>query len=202
MSTRHALAVDLPMLARSLADGFKQDPLMAFFFPDASRRVAECEELFAVFLRAGLRRGHTYALDELVGAAIWTPPDVKALDRSDGEAVRAHIHRHEGSAGVARLDAFADAAGQHHPRDRPHFYLFILGIAARAQGRGGGGRLLAPVLAACDRDGTPAYLESSNARNVPFYERHGFEVVSEISVDGGPVVRGMWRPAKGTSDDG
>ena len=37
-----------------------------------------------------------------------------------------------------------------------------------------------PVLAHCDREGLPCYLESSKERNVPFYRRHGFEVVQEV----------------------
>jgi GNAT superfamily N-acetyltransferase len=199
--TRHAQAAQLPTLARSLADAFDRDPLMTFLFPDDGRG-ATLEAFFAICLKAGLRRGHTYALDELTGAAIWAPPDVGALDRPAGEGLRALVREQYGQEGVRRFEAFAAATTQHHPHSEPHFYLFIAGVASAAQGRGGGARLLAPALAICDRDGTPAYLESTNARNVPFYERLGFQVVSEIPVDGGPVARGMWRTPRGTSDDG
>jgi ribosomal protein S18 acetylase RimI-like enzyme len=40
-------------------------------------------------------------------------------------------------------------------------------------------------------DGVPAYLESSNERNLPLYERNGFRVVSELQALGhGPTI---WR---------
>jgi hypothetical protein len=40
----------------------------------------------------------------------------------------------------------------------------------------------------------PAYLESSKARNVPFYARFGFEVVEELpSRRGSPPMWRMWR---------
>jgi hypothetical protein len=40
----------------------------------------------------------------------------------------------------------------------------------------------------------PAYLESSNVRNVPFYVRHGFAATDEIVVaKGAPIVNTMWR---------
>jgi ribosomal protein S18 acetylase RimI-like enzyme len=41
----------------------------------------------------------------------------------------------------------------------------------------------------------PCYLESSNPRNVPLYERHGFEVTAEHWLPDGPVMTYMWRPA-------
>ncbi len=40
----------------------------------------------------------------------------------------------------------------------------------------------------CDRDGVPAYLESSKERNVDFYSRFGFRVKQEVRIPGGPDV--------------
>jgi hypothetical protein len=48
----------------------------------------------------------------------------------------------------------------------------------------------------CDEEGMPAYLESSNPTNVPLYERHGFEVITEIQVADSPVVYPMLRTPK------
>ena len=63
-----------------------------------------------------------------------------------------------------------------------------------AQGRGIGSALLAPGLELCDRDGLPAYLESSKERNVAFYSRFGFRVTDEVQMPGGgPKVWLMWR---------
>ena len=48
-------------------------------------------------------------------------------------------------------------------------------------------------LARCDADGIPAYLESSNPRNIGLYQRHGFEVRSPIQVGSSPEVVPMLR---------
>ena len=54
------------------------------------------------------------------------------------------------------------------------------------------------VLERCDEEGIPAYLESSNARNVPFYRRHGFGVTTELQIPGGgPMLWLMWREPLG-----
>jgi ribosomal protein S18 acetylase RimI-like enzyme len=81
-----------------------------------------------------------------------------------------------------------------HPKGPPHWYLGVLGTRKKAQGRGVGSSLLAPVLDRCDDEGIPAYLESSKHSNIAFYRRHGFEVTGEIPLPfGGPSVWSMWR---------
>jgi len=66
------------------------------------------------------------------------------------------------------------------------------------QGHGLGVAVMEPVLRRCDEDGIGAYLESSKERNVPYYRRHGFEVVDEIDLPRGPRIWLMWRePARG-----
>ena len=79
-----------------------------------------------------------------------------------------------------------------HPRER-HLYLAVLGVDPPRQGQGLGSWLLAPGLEACDREGVGAYLETAKARNVVFYERHGFRVRDELRLPRGPKVWLMWR---------
>ena len=48
-----------------------------------------------------------------------------------------------------------------------------------------------------DREHFPAYLESSNPKNLTRYGRLGFEPREEFALAGdGPVVTTMWRPAR------
>ena len=77
-----------------------------------------------------------------------------------------HIQREAG--------AVMEQMGRYHPSE-PHWYLPLIGIDPAQQGKGYGGALLQHALIACDRDGSLAYLESTNPRNIPLYERHGFE---------------------------
>ena len=60
-----------------------------------------------------------------------------------------------------------------------HWYLFFIGVEPECQGRGIGGALLGPMLAHASHELIPCYLETFLARNVPFYQRHGFKVVVE-----------------------
>jgi len=79
-----------------------------------------------------------------------------------------------------------------------HGYLPLIGVEPNAQGRGLGAALMGVALARCDREGTLAYLESSNPRNVSLYRRGGFEETDEIKVGAGPVVTPMVRQPRRT----
>jgi ribosomal protein S18 acetylase RimI-like enzyme len=61
------------------------------------------------------------------------------------------------------------------------------------QSRGLGAQLLRPMLKRCDNERLPAYLESTNPRNVPFYESLGFRKIGIIQAGTSPQVVPMLR---------
>jgi ribosomal protein S18 acetylase RimI-like enzyme len=82
----------------------------------------------------------------------------------------------------------------HHPLDRPHAYLWFLGVSPAAQGRGVGSALLRAASVRLDAQRMPAYLETGTTRNVALYERHGFKVLSEHRArPEAPTMWSMWR---------
>ena len=85
--------------------------------------------------------------------------------------------------------------GDTHPAE-PHFYLNTVGVAPNCKGQGHGGTIIDHTLDLADNAGHPCYLESSSSRNVPLYERLGFDVVKEINLPNGPTMWGMWRPER------
>jgi ribosomal protein S18 acetylase RimI-like enzyme len=82
--------------------------------------------------------------------------------------------------------------GRYHPSE-PHWYLPMLGVDPSQQGKGFGSALLQHALIQCDRDTKLAYLESSNPKNIPIYERHGFELLGTIQVGTSPSIFPMLR---------
>lgn len=191
---RWLLADDVEVAAADLATSFLDDPMTTWLADVADpgiRHGALIDGFFRPALQIGRRKGHSYRGPD--GASIWAPPDVDILPEADlPELIGPYVEAF-GPAALDRLAALGALVGDRHPHDRgPHAYLFILGVAQPGGGRGSA--LLAPVLARCDADRVGAYLESSNARNVPFYERNGFEVQWEARpTEDGPMMRGMWR---------
>ena len=68
-------------------------------------------------------------------------------------------------------------------------------IATRRErhGQGLGTVLMQHALELVDERRLPAYLESSNPRNVTLYERHGFVSTGVIEIPDGPPLTPMWR---------
>jgi ribosomal protein S18 acetylase RimI-like enzyme len=76
-----------------------------------------------------------------------------------------------------------------------HWYLLALAVHPRHQGHGWGSQLVRHGLARAQSRNLPSYLETTNPRNIAFYQRHGFELVGEQPVaGGGPMIWGMLCP--------
>lgn len=195
--TTHARLVtraDVPEVESILARAFLDDPMMTWLLDEADpavRLASSITGFFAVATEASRVKGHAYVAKGQA-AALWSPPDVAILTEEEALLLGAGLAEVAGDSAIERILALGELVDRHHPRDRPHFYLFLLGAAV--PGTGAGAVALQPVLERCDEDDLPAYLESSSARNISFYERHGFEVVWEEAPElGGPTMRGMWR---------
>ena len=59
-----------------------------------------------------------------------------------------------------------------------------------------GSALLKSSLEKIDLLHEPAYLESSNPRNMSLYERNGFQTVKKFQFGGGPPIHTMYREAR------
>lgn len=68
-----------------------------------------------------------------------------------------------------------------------------MGVDPALQGKGYGSALLNHALQQCDQEGCLAYLESSNPRNIPLYQRHGFRIIGEIQSGTSPTMAAMLR---------
>jgi ribosomal protein S18 acetylase RimI-like enzyme len=172
----------------TLTVAFAADPVMRWFFPDATRYLASFPELAWLLGQDAFAGGAVDQAPGGIGVALWVSPGTE-LPEDDlaGLLVRSvDPDRHE----VAF--AFLTQVEEHRLAD-PHWYLPVIGVEPREQGRGHGSALLRDGLARCDRDGLPAYLEASSARNRELYARHGFETLAEIQAGDSPPLWPMVR---------
>ena len=174
--------------ALTLASAFLDDPILGqHLFRADCYKASGAALYFSYMLQAHFSAAATAHVMEgpggaVQGAALWQPPGApQGLPL--GHMLRMALVAPSifGFSRTLRALATGAAVDGAHPA-KPHYYLAYLGVHPALQGRGIGAALLAPVLARADAERMPCYLENSNARNLPFYERAGFRTVRELRV--------------------
>jgi len=182
---------DQPEVIATLVSAFIADPVERWLYPQPSAYLTQFPAFVAAFGGEAFDSQTVWRLDEFAAVAMWLPPGAEP----DGNAIVAAL---SGSVSADKhADAFSvleqmDAA---HPKD-PHWYLPWLGVDPARQGAGLGSDLLKQCLHRVDADHDRAFLETPNPRTVPFYERHGFRVISISQAGACPPMTSMLRPAQ------
>jgi ribosomal protein S18 acetylase RimI-like enzyme len=188
VAVRTANRDDQELVVSTIVMAFSSDPASRWVYPRPDQYFAHFPGFVRAFGGKAFAHGSAHIVEQGGGAALWLPPHVEP----DEEELYALLDTTAPAA--IREDAFAvfEQMGSFHPRE-PHWYLPMIGVDGPFQNRGYGSALLRYALAACDRDGLPAYLESSNPRNVPLYQRHGFELTGVIQAGSSPKLFPMVR---------
>jgi GNAT superfamily N-acetyltransferase len=186
----------LKELAHTLGRAFFDDPVATWMLPDPGRRAKGLPILFAALARHQFLggAGMEVASDgpNVAAAALWSPPKRWKVPLVARLRMAPGVFRAFGSD-VARARLVDELMKKNHPAE-PHWYLAVIGSDPTYRGQGYGHALMESRLDRVDDERGAAYLEASNADNVPYYRRYGFEVIGEIAIpDDGPTLWAMWR---------
>ena len=182
---------DTQRVLDTLTLAFAADPVVRWMYPDPQQYLQSFPAFAHAFGGSAIARRTAFVSEGYSGAALWLPPDTAP----DEEALTALVE--ESVAAREKADAFAifEEMACYHP-DEPHWYLPLIGVDPARQGRGYGSAMLQHALRRCDDERLPAYLESTNPRNMPLYERHGFEVIGAIRIGNYSPIFPMLRVAR------
>jgi len=189
IESRIATSSDLDGLAETLTAAFEHDPLWSWAFPEPT----DLAVWWRFLIGSALRYSWVWTSGAYAAASVWIPPGGSELTEEEETEVEPLLSGLIGPRAGDVLDLlqrFEDS----HPRDRPHYYLSLLGVGPDHRGQGLGMALLAENLKRLDSENVPSYLESSNPENNHRYERLGYRQVGEFSTpDGERAVATMWR---------
>lgn len=188
---RTAGADDRERAIDTLVLAFASDPFCRWLWPEPQAFLSAWRRMIAPFGGQAFEAGTAYVIEGCGAVSLWHPPGIE----SDGDAMAAIVMETVAPERLEEVGAVIEAMDEAHPEE-PHWYLPIIGCDPAHIGNGLGGALLRHALAKVDEAGLPAYLESSNPKNIPLYLRHGFEVTGEIRIGSAPVMTPMWRAAR------
>jgi len=169
--------------AEALAAAFMNDPLQSYTFPDAGDRARLSPPHFKALLRYGLAAGEVLTSAEPGGgAAVLLPPDAQPTDEMFVASGLSRLGDLLGEDPASRFSRVIDFVEPMHREamPEPHWYVMVVGVAPAFQGQGLGRALLQPMLDRADAQPVPCYLETTQPKNVTFYQRLGFRVLREV----------------------
>jgi len=188
--TTRISAEEVPVID-TIVLAFATDPVARWVWPNTRQYLTSMPTFTRAFGGGAFLHKSAHCSDDYAGAALWLPPNVHSDEKALGEILQGTV------ATSIRDDLFMilEQMASYHPTE-PHWYLPLIGVDPAYQGRGYGTALLDYALQTCDRDHLPAYLESTNPRNIPLYQRHGFEVLGTIQAGGSPPLVPMLRRSR------
>ena len=167
---------------------FAADPVTRWTWPESRQYLAAMPTFVRAFGGNAFKHDGAHCTPDYAGVALWLPPGADADTERLGELMESTASPSAREAGSAIFEQMAT----YHPQE-PHWYLPLIGVDPAYQGKGHGDALMAYALDRCDRDKVPAYLESSNPRNISLYRRHGFEPIGSIRAGSSPEIVPMVR---------
>ena len=179
-----------PHAISTIVLGFAADPMARWVWPDSSEYLRIMPRFVNAFGGRAFEHGTAYVTSGARAAALWLPPGIEP-DEAEMGAIMEESLRPEIAEDIG---AVMKGMAEHHPSE-PHWYLPLVAADPNWIGQGLGTLLMKHALRRCDEEGSAAYLESSNPRNISFYQRLGFKITGRIQSGSSPVLTPMLRPA-------
>ena len=188
VSVRVATRADEATVVDTIVLAFSADPVARWCWPDPHRYLASMPRFVRAFAGRAFDHDSAFRTDDGNGGALWLRPGTQP----DEAAMVTVLEETMGPSARDQLLTVIGRTATYHPKG-PHWFLPLVGVDPARQGEGHGTALMAHVLARCDREHLPAYLESTNPRNVSLYERHGFRALARVPLGGSAAFVPMLR---------
>jgi ribosomal protein S18 acetylase RimI-like enzyme len=178
-------AHQLSRASEVMGRAFRDDQLLKYLVPEDAKRASLAPSFVGKVVSYCSSYGEVHTTPGVEGVACWLPPGHSSPTFTG--MLRTGLLTEPLKFGWAGLRRFMDMVSYTEKVRKqavpgPHWYLWGLGVEPSERGKGIGGALMRPILARADAEGMPCYLETENETNVPFYRKHGFEVVSDGEV--------------------
>jgi GNAT superfamily N-acetyltransferase len=191
---RTAVAADAERCLAALTLAFSSDPPCRWAWPDPQQYLEAFPRFARAFGGGAIAHGTAHYYEGFFGVALWLAPGTGPDEEPLLKVIEDTVADERKGAMVSMFEQM-DAL---HPQES-HWYLPLIGVDPAHQGKGIGSALLSQILNVCDAQNLPAYLEATSPRNIPLYERHGFETIGSIQVADSPQIIAMLRKPRPVS---
>ena len=186
-SIRSLTPADLDNASEILGLAFADYPWTNWCVAEDSHleRIAALQRLYLEHM--ALPHGNAYTDGNVHGVAAFLPSHTPPPS-DEVEAKIAQLHGDRFDRVMAAHEQLSEL-----PIPDGAWLLATIGTTPQSRGNGLGTALLEHGLAELDRAGHSCWLDTSTERNLPLYQRFGFTVAGQVTLDDGPRVWRMHR---------
>lgn len=187
-NVKTAMESDETGVIDALRLAFAADPATRWVWPEPKKYLLHFPSFAKAFGGKAFALNSAHYIGTYSGAALWLPPNVHPDVHTLISLLQSSASEQAQKDGPEVFDKMSGF----HPSE-PHWYLPLLGVDPLHHGKGFGSALMEHATVMFDKENILAYLESSNPKNIPFYKRHGFELLGTIQVNTSPPIVPMLR---------
>lgn len=172
---------DKQLIIDILSKSFDDNKSVNYIIKQDAHRVQRIARLMDYSFEICYRFGKVVLSDDKKACALILLPDMKKTSLA---SILLDVKLAISCIGITNLRKAMDREAKikkMHPSP-PFYYLWFIGVTPDHQAKGIGSNLLKDILIDSDQRHRPVYLETSTLRNLPWYERYGFRIYSELDL--------------------
>lgn len=176
-----ALYSDREHVVFLLAQAFKDNQSVNYIVGQDNNKTGRIHALMEYSFDMCFHFGEVYLSDDKTASALLLPPKSK---RTNLRSIWLDVKLIINAIGISRIGLALkrENAIKEKQLKGDVQYLWFIGVDPSYQHNGTGTSLLQEVLAKSDHVAQPVLLETSTLKNLPWYERFGFEIYNELDL--------------------
>lgn len=172
-----ALVVDI------LSQAFRKDPQIHWLSGGGRNKAKKVKALMSFAFEQRHLHGDVYITTDQQAVAIWRNEKRSRFSLLLFKEYLRFLLLY-GLKQVRKINRMDQEIHQHYPKNKPFYYLWILGTSEAGRGKGLSSKLMNALLAKADLNQIDVFLETANPKNLPIYRKKGFEVYNQIAMPG------------------
>lgn len=177
---------DIDKASHVLGQSFIDYPIFKYILPDREIRRNNNHHFFNFLIRMAMSDGEVIApSNNIEGVSIWVnPPKGKADISKPIKAGIVHLLLHVDIGAFVRFNEIGSIKRKARSRiiTAPYYLLDVIGVDPKHQQRGYAQLMINSQLCEYDKRSIPCYLETSDPRNIPFYQQFGFQLKQQYAI--------------------
>jgi ribosomal protein S18 acetylase RimI-like enzyme len=185
---RKANREDKDRVVGILVKSFENDPYINWLIKSGKKH-KQLNALMNLAFEEIFLGGEVYLTDDETGVALWKRNRTGGVSLANllSKVRFAYAFGWRKMVDIVKMERYVKSR---HPKD-DFLYLWFVGVLPEDQRKGNANELLDPVLKNCEKEKLPVYLQTANPQNVKIYERKGFEVFHEWSLENESALK-VW----------